>query len=183
MPRQRIQTRSTSITDGNRRRNDNMSGFSGMAEMPSFDLVSDMKERTNLTVDAQTSNRHIGSSDTNTHQNMERPRRRVSVNKQSYANNDRQNKSPSGIRSIVKEYGIGGGLDLALSWLSYHQWIMVAIAAIAIVIGMMTSKYVTVGISLLLLAIGYLMESRDENGDSMMTYIAAVIAFMVPFVY
>lgn len=107
---------------------------------------------------------------------------RVAVNSRLGSVN-RPSDRRTGIRATIKEYGIGGGLDTASSWLECHQWIMVSVAAIAIVVGMMTSKYVTVGTSLLLLTVGYLMESRDADGDSMITYVAAVVAFIVPFMY
>lgn len=107
---------------------------------------------------------------------------RVAVNSRLVSVN-RPSDGRTGIRATIKEYGIGGCLDTASSWLECHQWIMVSVAAIAIVVGMMTSKYVTVGTSLLLLTVGYLMESRDADGDSMMTYVAAVVAFIVPFMY
>lgn len=70
-----------------------------------------------------------------------------------------------------------------LGWFIGNQWVSFAIAALAIVVGMMTNRYVSVVIAILMLGLGYVAEQREVDDDAMPTYVAAMIAFFVPFIY
>lgn len=84
---------------------------------------------------------------------------------------------------IYREYGLNGVLVAISEWLNDNQWLSFVIAAVSIVAGMMTTKYLSVIIAIVMLGIGYLVERQDDENDSMMTYSAAIICFMVPFLY
>ena len=75
------------------------------------------------------------------------------------------------------------GSDGFLGWYLDHQWVSFAISAVSIAVGMMMSRYVSVVVAVLLLGVGYLAEQQDVDDDSMPTYIAAMLAFFVPFIY
>lgn len=75
------------------------------------------------------------------------------------------------------------GRDGLIGWYLNHQWVSFAISAVSIAVGMMTSRYVSVVVAILLLGVGYLAEQQDVDDDSMPTYIAAMLAFFVPFIY
>ena len=75
------------------------------------------------------------------------------------------------------------GSDGFLGWYLDHQWVSFVISAASIAIGMMTNRYVSVVIAILLLGVGYLAEQQDVDDDAMATYVAAMLAFFVPFIY
>lgn len=70
-----------------------------------------------------------------------------------------------------------------LGWYLDHQWVSFVISAVSIALGMMMSRYVSVVVAVLLLGVGYLAEQQDVDDDSMPTYIAAMLAFFIPFIY
>ena len=75
------------------------------------------------------------------------------------------------------------GSDGFLGWYLDHQWVSFVISAVSIALGMMMSRYVSVVVAVLLLGVGYLAEQQDVDDDSMPTYIAAMLAFFIPFIY
>lgn len=70
-----------------------------------------------------------------------------------------------------------------LYWYEHHQWISFIIAICFILIGMMTNKYISVLAAGVLLVIGYMVEQRRIEATGMPTYVAAFIAFLIPFLY
>lgn len=83
----------------------------------------------------------------------------------------------------ARSYGAGGIAYAILSWLSRNQWLSIVIAILSVLAGMMVSRFITVGISLLLVLFGYLMEQQDVDNDSIVTYASAIVSFVIPFMF
>lgn len=88
----------------------------------------------------------------------------------------------AGVRGIASDDDMAEHAGF-LGWYIEHQWVSYVIATVSIVIGMLTNRYVSVVVAILLLGVGYLAEQQDVDDDAMPTYIAAMLAFFVPFVY
>lgn len=73
--------------------------------------------------------------------------------------------------------------DGFFGWYIDHQWVAYVAAAIIAVIGMMFDRYVSVIMAILLLGFGYLADQQDMYADATPTYVAAIIAFVVPYLY
>lgn len=90
--------------------------------------------------------------------------------------------SSSTVSDVVRDDEKAGG-DGFLGWYLDHQWVSFVISAVSIAVGMIMNRYVSVVVAVLLLGVGYLAEQQDVDDDSMPTYIAAMLAFFIPFIY
>lgn len=84
---------------------------------------------------------------------------------------------------FIKTYGRGGVWDAFLLWSNTHQIAYFVIGALFVLVGMMYNKYVSVVAALAMVGIGWASESQNDDYDSMLIYLAAVITFMAPFLY
>lgn len=106
----------------------------------------------------------------------------VPARRKAPARGTRVTPSDSTVSGIAQDDETTGSEDF-LGWYLEHQWVSFAISAASIAIGMMTNRYVSVIVAILLLGVGYLAEQQDVDDDAMATYIAAMLAFFVPFIY
>lgn len=88
-----------------------------------------------------------------------------------------------GLLSVIKEYGTTGALVYILDWINGHQLVAIPIAMILVSLGIVWNKYIAVIGSLIMIGIGYLSESQEQENDSIVIYVVSMVTFIIPFLF
>ena len=87
---------------------------------------------------------------------------------------------PEAVASL-RGSGIRDTLARCAQWVEEHRIVVLVVAVIALIAGILFSRYISFGFGLALVGLGYAISRLDERADGYFYYVVGLVIFIIPY--